>query len=340
MPSEHRDDGSMVGEVVGWRLTNSTVKVYFPKEAMLPGRRVIEIASRTAKTTIQREIKARATQVQRDDLKKVLGVSEDDMLWKGLAHRFLISLTEPPLGMIPTLKDAMSEGEIHSRTQLFWRCLVGLITSPISRLQMMSKRRGKEIEFEKEESEMSRKLEYAKYVLPWFSMVASFQKEVAPTTPTPTPTPTQTSKQPEKIPERPVRKEDSAAKHTYDVGYKKWENFQEDKSDLTESELDTELTTKVQNASPKVREELSKLAIYENILEKKKPSETDTKKIQNWKASVLRDWKNNSHSKYRRQFRSQKALETWIQQQTTKALQRKYPSEREKESIRQMEEID
>ena len=95
----------------------------------------------------------------------------------------------------------------------------------------------------------------------------------------------------------------------------------------------------MQNASPKVREELSKLAIYENLLEKK-PSDADTKKIQNWKTSVLQDWKNNPRSKYRRQFRSQKALETWIQQQTTKALQRKYPSEREKESIRQMEEID
>ena len=122
------------------------------------------------------------------------------------------------------------------------------------------------------------------------------------------------------------------------MGYKKWEKFQED-NDLTERELDTELTTKLQNASPKVREELSKVAIYENLLEKK-PSDTDTQKIENWKSNVLEDWKVNPKSKYRRRFRSQKALEIWIQKQTSKALQRKYPSEREKESIRQMEEID
>ena len=42
IPSCVRDDGSMVGEVVGWRLgANSAVKVYFPKDALLPGRRVV-----------------------------------------------------------------------------------------------------------------------------------------------------------------------------------------------------------------------------------------------------------------------------------------------------------
>ena len=139
-------------------------------------------------------------------------------------------------------------------------------------------------------------------MLPWFSMVASFQK-VAPTfNSTPTPTPTQTSKQPEKPQERPVRKR-FRSKHTYDVGYKKWENEKRTKC-LTESELDTELTTKVQNASPKVREELSKLAIYENILEES--SETDTKRFRIGKPAfsrIGRTW----HSRLSSQFGS-KAL--------------------------------
>ena len=70
------------------------------------------------------------------------------------------------------------------------------------------------------------------------------------------------------------------------MGYKKWEKFQED-NDLTERELDTELTTKLQNASPKVREELSKVAIYENLLEKK-PSDTDTQRLKIGNPTFLR----------------------------------------------------
>ena len=336
LPGEQRKDGSMIGEIAGWRLaSDERVKVYFPRESIIPGRKVCEFAMKSAENVLAVEIEGRTTVVQREELEKIFGVK---VFWKPLAQRFLTSLTEPPLGMIPTLNESLSESELFTRTQLFWRCLVGLIASPMSRLQMMAKRRGANPSFQKDESEMERKLKYMKFVLPWFAMVAKA---------CPTPSPAlkrRTSTQQTKVStSQPISKETSAAKHTYDVGYKKWQNFEDE--EVKERELDTELTAKLQNASPEVREELSKLKIYENLLNKKKEKskklrESDTQKIQSWKSRVLKEWKENPKSKYRRQFRSQEEFEEWIEKQTTKALQRKYPSEREKESIRQMEEID
>eukprot|EP00939_MAST-03C_sp_MAST-3C-sp1_P001313 g1313.t1 len=191
---ERRKDGTIVGDLVRWKLANgSKAKVYLPRTSS-EGQKVLDIASSTAETTLELEL-SRLTQQTRENISSAMTtllmarataseISDGFVpLWRKLATFFRPLLINPPGDdVVPTLSDRTEESETRTRTQLYWRCLVALLGMPFERLHAMAKRRTSGVVLSETDAELSeeiRKIHCIRFVLPWFAMTCSKRPETS-----------------------------------------------------------------------------------------------------------------------------------------------------------------
>lgn len=157
-----------------------------------------------------------------------------------LVARVVDVLWAPLGGCVPTLVDLKDEDELRTKLQLFWRCSVALLMMPQAHLLELSRRKRvflKDPDFKFPED--GDRLGHLRLNLPIFAMAAKLPTE-EPTSPVAEGKPA-TEEEPPASPPKPeppaaaaepsaTQKALSAARHTYDIGYKKWESFDVDRA--------------------------------------------------------------------------------------------------------------
>lgn len=324
---EYRTDGTIVARLTQWRLASkASVLVYLPPSPH-PGSKVRAAALDTAKECLVWELR-RLPETTRREIAKVLASKGDikhheedfaalaqtpedfvalaqtpEELWLPLATNFVELLISPP-GAYPVLHDHLEELELQTRSRLFWRCLIALLSMPLASLAAMAKRRtyaGKAGVLSQWSTE-KKKIAYARVVLPWFSMLCKTDAQMANEKQRQSARRTHDGSSKSTASKMRATKNDpkknkaaSAAKHTYDIGYKKWDKFDPDSKDkrdvelndckqsvksaakrkqdatsAAERELDSELARKLGQATPEMRAKLKNLGIFGDLVSKTK----------------------------------------------------------------------
>eukprot|EP00929_Paragymnodinium_shiwhaense_P015226 TRINITY_DN123284_c0_g1_i1.p1 TRINITY_DN123284_c0_g1~~TRINITY_DN123284_c0_g1_i1.p1 ORF type:complete len:843 (+),score=257.47 TRINITY_DN123284_c0_g1_i1:81-2609(+) len=205
-------------------------------------------------------------------------------LWRPLAERLVDVIWAPLGGCRPKLVGA-GELDLKNKMELFWRCAVALCMMPLSQLSMLSNRKKaflsdieQHLPAEGAEPGAAR-LAHIRLNLPIFAMTANMPGDDAPskTTPEPVKEDVKTAEAPEKLPDREAgeelgeteqpedeeeeqaaeqaaaeEKKQSAAKHTYDKGYSKWDKFDVEKAcrEIDRPNLPTTHTVKMTPEAP------------------------------------------------------------------------------------------
>jgi len=191
--------------------------------------------------------------------------TSDEEIAEKLAECLVDLVWTPLCGCVPTLR-GISSSDVRFKLQLFWRCTVALCAMPTRQLAALSERKRKFLQDidahlpERGARLVEVRLAHIRLNLPLFSMTAKFPSEIekpsrAPAVPentvkadeTPVQEPIkreiqaaedkhraevwdaqQTANQESEADPQADNKAFTAAKHTYDVGYNKWEKFDVD----------------------------------------------------------------------------------------------------------------